>query len=186
MAGCCEKTSWSLWHGGDAVTFPCALCHPRCAVWLCFDCRTPGSCAKRGSVRHSVVWMALWISLCFCRGVFGIPSKLVKCSANNAAPVEHIVRWAGAVSNLVSKSSGAIDLCTQKAPLGPIYLHKEKPGSRSDQNFNDLGTFMLVTSNHFHRSSQHWWVGSEKLREEQKALSLGNYLHGAERFGFDA
>ena len=50
IAGCCEKTVQSLWHRGDTMVFPSSLCHSRLAVWLLFDCKTPGFSAKYNHV----------------------------------------------------------------------------------------------------------------------------------------
>lgn len=61
----------------------------------------------------------------------------------------------------------------------------KKNGESFGSKFDDPGTFMSVISINCHCLAQHRWVGSEKLREEQKAASL-HYLHGAERSGFRA
>lgn len=42
VASYCEKISQSLWLHRAPVTFPSPLCHCWLAVWLCFDCKTPG------------------------------------------------------------------------------------------------------------------------------------------------
>ena len=50
IAGCCEKIGRSLWHHRHTMTFPSSLCHCWLAVWLCFDCKTPGFRAERSPV----------------------------------------------------------------------------------------------------------------------------------------
>lgn len=62
----------------------------------------------------------------------------------------------------------------------PVYLHKVKTRESLGSKYQRLGNLQACNIKQFSSlSSQHLWVSPEKLREKQKAQSLGNYLHGA-------
>lgn len=94
------------------MTFLSTLCHSRWAVWLCFDCRTPGFWAKYSPALQSGASTG---SICTSADRFQESTWMVKCSATEQteqprSSIDRCSRW-------LSKSSGAIDAGTQEAPL---------------------------------------------------------------------
>lgn len=131
------------------MTFLSTLCHSRWAVWLCFDCRTPGFWAKYSPALQSG---ASTRSICSSADRFQESIWMVKRSATEQteqrrSSIDRCSRW-------LSKSSGAIDPCTQEAPLqaDSFTWATQKTGDRLDHK-----DIRRTWKRKEKRTLLHWW-----------------------------